>query len=49
MQLSVDSWLDKMELAQSKLARTFLHKEKNKMHIYKTNVGSEGLAVQSFL
>lgn len=48
-QLLVDSWLEKMELAQSKMARICGHKEKNKMGIYTTNVGSEGFAVQSFL
>lgn len=39
----------KMELAQPKMARICGHKEKNKMYIYTTNVGSEGFSVQPFL
>lgn len=31
------------------MARICGHKEKNKMYIYTTNVGSEGFGVQSFV
>ena len=48
-QLLVESWLEKMQLAQSEMARICGHKEKNEMYIYTTNVGSGGFALQPFL